>query len=64
MIILSKMRLLLCLIIDLFINQFSQNLFKKHTLKILYIPAYNTKLAPVEMRFSLLKRNLSESNKN
>ena len=45
-------------------SQLSQILFKKHTFKILYILAYNEELAPIEMSFSLLKRNLSESNKN
>ena len=45
-------------------SQLSQNFIKKHTFKILYIPAYSPELAPVEMSFSLLKRNLSESNKN
>ena len=44
-------------------SQLSQNFIKKHTFKILYIPAYSPELAPVEMSFSLLKRNLSESNK-
>ena len=45
-------------------SQLSQILFKKHTFKILYILAYSEELAPIEMSFSLLKRNQSSSNKN
>ena len=45
-------------------SQLSQILFKKHTFKILYILAYSGELAPIEMSFSLLKRNQSSSNKN
>ena len=37
---------------------------KELSYKIYYIPAYSPDFAPIEMCFSLLKRNLSELNKN
>ena len=45
-------------------SKLTQILLKKLTYKIFYIRAYSPEFAPVEMSFSLLKRNLSESRKN
>ena len=45
-------------------GKLTQGLLKKLSYKVFYIPAYSPEFAPVEMSFSLLKRTLSESNKN
>ena len=41
-------------------SEVTQSLFKKLPYFIYYLPAYSPELAPVEMCFSILKRNLSE----
>ena len=46
------------------IGKLTYKLLKKLSYKVFYIPAYSPEFAPVEMSFSLLKRTLSESNKN
>ena len=45
-------------------GKLTQGLLKKLSYKVFYIPANSSEFAPVEMSFSLLKRTLSESNKN
>ena len=45
-------------------SKLTQKLLQRLSYKVFYISAYSPEFAPVEMSFSLLKRTLSESNKN
>ena len=45
-------------------SKLTQKLLQRLSYKVFYIPAHSAELAPAEMSISLLKRTLSESNKN